>query len=212
MVCVASLILCAGAIIIGGLLQNSLPMIIFLFTIIGTTGIAILAPVLGELSAVVRTTGTGDGSARAYAMFNMAFSIGVLVGPVVCGVVYENFGFMYLSVAMASVLILAVPVAIVCLGGIEQKKLDLAFAKEEEDRKAVTRESLKKSKYNIEFDGVASEEPSTRWSPGEGAPAEKQAGHHGDDSEDDARGEKGLMGESRSGESAGQILKSARMD
>ncbi|KAK3812174.1 MAG: major facilitator superfamily domain-containing protein [Benniella sp.] len=211
-VCVVSLVLCAGSIIAGGLLQNSLPMIIFLFTIIGTTGIAILAPVLGELSAVVRTTGTGDGSARAYAMFNMAFSIGVLVGPVVCGIVYENFGFMYLSLAMASVLILAVPVAIVCLGELEQKKLDLALAKEEEDRKAMMRESLKKSKYNIEFDGVASEEPNMRWSPGEGAPPEKRTSNRGEYSEDDLRGEKGLMGESRRGESTGHILKSARMD
>ncbi|KAI8347931.1 major facilitator superfamily domain-containing protein [Mortierella sp. GBAus27b] len=221
-VCVVSLVLCAGAIIAGGLSQNSLPMIVSLFTIIGTTGIAILAPVLGELSAVVRTTGTGDGSARVYAMFNMAFSIGVLVGPVVCGIVYENFGFMYLSIAMASVLILAVPVALVCLGGLEQKKLDLALAKEEEEKRAATRDSLKRSKYNVEFDGESNEQEyhsdddevdsdgktRVRWSP-RATSMEKQLSD-GQSDDGDASSQRALVGKGR--EPSAQILKSARMD
>ncbi|KAF8929752.1 hypothetical protein BGZ52_001858 [Haplosporangium bisporale] len=115
---------------------------------IGITGTAILTPILGELSAVVRTTGSGDGFARAYAMFNMAFSIGVLVGPVICGIVYERLGFRAITCVMAGSLFIATPVVLLWIGGAEQKKRDLIKYKEDE---AFRRSQIPRSKYSLEF-------------------------------------------------------------
>ncbi|KAG0292664.1 hypothetical protein BGZ98_002503, partial [Dissophora globulifera] len=169
-ICLVSLVLCGGSIAVAGVFYpNNLTMIIVLFTVIGMTGTATLTPVLGELSAVVRTTGTGDGFARAYAMFNMAFSIGVLVGPVVCGIMYENFGFTALALTMAGVLLMGVPVVILCLGGSEQKKRDLAKYKEDEEKRATARQRFSRSKYSIEFANNMEENIGVKQSPGEDA-------------------------------------------
>ncbi|KAF8984453.1 hypothetical protein BGZ46_008008 [Entomortierella lignicola] len=143
-----SLILCGGAILGAGLSQYSLSMIILLFTITGTTGTAVLTPVLGELSAVVRMTGTGDGFARAYAMFNMAFSIGVLIGPVVCGIVYENYGFTALSLTMAGAMFAGAPISLYCLGGSAQKKRDLAKFKEDEKKVETLQQQWNRSNHD----------------------------------------------------------------
>ncbi|KAK3831062.1 MAG: major facilitator superfamily domain-containing protein [Linnemannia gamsii] len=201
--CVVAIILCGTAVILTGVYQNSLPMIIFLFTIIGTTGTAILTPVLGEISAVVRTTGAGDGFARAYAMFNMAFSIGVLVGPVVCGIVYERLGFRAICLTMSGSLFLSLPVAALWFGGVDQKSKDLQKYKEDEDRRRGTG-GLTRSKYSLEFQAGAVEEGmSGRFSPGEDSLVEKQVDGGGKD------GSKGLVGMRGSRE---DILKSARLD
>ncbi|KAG0368134.1 hypothetical protein BGX24_002942 [Mortierella sp. AD032] len=201
--CVVAIILCGTAVILTGVYKNSLPMIIFLFTIIGTTGTAILTPVLGEISAVVRTTGAGDGFARAYAMFNMAFSIGVLVGPVVCGIVYERLGFRAICLTMSGSLFLSLPVAALWFGGVDQKSKDLQKYKEDEDRRRGTG-GLTRSKYSLEFQAGAVEEGmSGRFSPGEDSLVEKQVDGGGKD------GSKGLVGMRGSRE---DILKSARLD
>ncbi|KAG0344341.1 hypothetical protein BG004_004554 [Podila humilis] len=147
-VCFLSLLLCGAGVLLTGIFQESLTMIILLFTVIGITGTAILTPILGELSAVVRTTGSGDGFARAYAMFNMAFSIGVLVGPVLCGVLYERFGFPAVTYASCGALFFAVPIVLLWIGGSDQKKRDLMKYKEDE---AFRRSQLPRSKYSLEF-------------------------------------------------------------
>ncbi|KAG0278642.1 hypothetical protein BGZ95_003498 [Linnemannia exigua] len=201
--CVIAIILCGTSVILTGVYQNSLSMIISLFTIIGTTGTAILTPVLGEISAVVRTTGTGDGFARAYAMFNMAFSIGVLVGPVVCGIVYERLGFRAICLTMSGSLFLSLPVAAFWFGGVDQKNKDLQKYKEDEARRRGTA-GLTRSKYSLEFQaGVEEEGMSGRFSPGEDSLVEKQVDGGGKD------GSKGLVGMRGSRE---DILKSARLD
>ncbi|KAG0330971.1 hypothetical protein BG000_011312 [Podila horticola] len=147
-VCLVSLLLCGTGVLATGIFQNSLTMIILLFTIVGITGTAILTPILGELSAVVRTTGSGDGFARAYAMFNMAFSIGVLIGPVICGIVYERFGFRAVTCVMAGTLFIATPVVLIWIGGAEQKQRDLIKFKEDE---AFRHSQIPRSKYSLEF-------------------------------------------------------------
>ncbi|KAF9383877.1 hypothetical protein CPB97_006157 [Podila verticillata] len=147
-VCFVSLLLCGAGVLATGMFQNSLTMIILLFAVVGITGTAILTPILGELSAVVRTTGSGDGFARAYAMFNMAFSIGVLVGPVICGIVYERLGFRAITCVMAGSLFIATPVVLLWIGGAEQKKQDLIKYKEDD---AFRRSRIPRSKYSLEF-------------------------------------------------------------
>ncbi|KAG0044214.1 hypothetical protein BGZ83_010545 [Gryganskiella cystojenkinii] len=153
-ICLISLIICGTCTALLGFAQNSLTMIILLFTFIGITGTSILTPVLGELSAVVRVTGQGDGFARAYAIFNMAFSFGVLVGPVVCGLVYENFGFKMTCFVMSGMLFLGIPVTVLWIGGLAQKKRDLAKYKEDEERRwgpGGRRPMMSRSKYSLEF-------------------------------------------------------------
>lgn len=207
--CVVSIILCGTSVILTGVYQNSLSMIILFFTIIGTTGTAILTPVLGEISAVVRTTGTGDGFARAYALFNMAFSIGVLVGPVICGIVYERLGFRAICLTMSGSLFLSLPVAAMWFGGVDQKNRDLAKYKEDEARRHGSGPGeLTRSKYSLEFQNMREEEegglPAVRFSPGEDSLMEKQ----GDGSEG-GKDNKGLVGMRGSRE---DVLKSARLD
>ncbi|KAF9315315.1 hypothetical protein BGZ91_005816 [Linnemannia elongata] len=199
--CVAAIILCGTSVILTGIYQQSL-------TMIGTTGTAILTPVLGEISAVVRTTGAGDGFARAYAMFNMAFSIGVLVGPVICGVVYERLGFRAICLTMSGSLFLSLPVAALWFGGVGQKQKDLQKYKEDEEaRRRGTSGGLTRSKYSLEFRTLSEEEeggvPSGRLSPGEESLVEKMGDGEGKD------GGKGLVGMRGSRE---DILKSARLD
>ncbi|KAF9951193.1 hypothetical protein BGZ72_007231 [Mortierella alpina] len=157
-VCLVSLTICAGAVVTASFARDSLPLMIVLFVLIGTAGTAILTPVLGELSAVVRTTGTGDGFARAYAMFNMAFSIGVLVGPVVCGIVYEHFGFQAICYTMSGVLLVAMPVVALWFGGAKQKREDIERYKEDEARRASALHAMKRSKYSVDFAVVSDEE------------------------------------------------------
>ncbi|KAF9351201.1 hypothetical protein BGX26_010750 [Mortierella sp. AD094] len=199
-ICTVSLVLCGGAIASAGLSQYSLEMIIFLFTVIGTTGTAVLTPVLGELSAVVRMTGSGDGFARAYAMFNMTFSIGVLVGPVVCGVVYERFGFTALSLTMAGAMFVGIPVAMSCLGGSEQKKRDLAKYKEDEERRANSLQQRSRSRHDAIVD---EEEAAMKLSPRGDDINEKQSKDNSEKGEG-----RGFVGMNRGDE----ILKTARLD
>ncbi|KAF9427301.1 hypothetical protein BGZ94_005157 [Podila epigama] len=148
LVCSISLVLCGAGVMAAGIFQNSLTMIIILFTFIGITGTAILTPILAELSAVVRSTGSGDGFARAYAMFNMAFSVGVLVGPVICGIVYEHFGFRAITFVMGGTLLFATPIVLLWIGGAEQRRKDLAKFKEDE---AFLRSQLPRSRYSLDF-------------------------------------------------------------
>ncbi|KAF9098424.1 hypothetical protein BGX29_007617 [Mortierella sp. GBA35] len=164
--CTIAIILCITSVVLTGVYQHSLSMIIFLFTIIGTTGTAILTPVLGEISAVVRSTGTGDGFAHAYAMFNMAFSIGVLIGPIICGIVYERLGFRAICFTMSGSLFLSLPVVVLWFGGRDQKNKDLQKYKEDEaSRRGTT--GLTRSKYSLEFQTGAEEEGLTvKFSPG----------------------------------------------
>lgn len=149
-----SLIVCGTCAATLGLLQNSLTMIVVIFTLLGVTGTSVLTPVLGELSAVVRITGQGDGFARAYAIFNMAFSIGVLVGPVASGLIYEHFGFQTMCFVMSGMLFLAVPATALWIGGLAQKKRDLAKYKEDEERRwgpGGQRPIMSRSKYSLDF-------------------------------------------------------------
>ena len=43
----------------------------------------------------------GDGYGRVYALFNVAYSCGMLLGPWIAGFTYDLLGFLYLMVAFA---------------------------------------------------------------------------------------------------------------
>ncbi|KAF9915155.1 hypothetical protein BX616_006801, partial [Lobosporangium transversale] len=217
-ICVISLFLCTGSIVLGGLVfKGSLAMAVVVFIVVGFTGTAVLTPVLGELSAVVRMTGAGDGFARAYAMFNMAFSLGIIVGPVACGMVYEHFGFTPLALTMAGFLGSAIPVGIICLGGAEEKRKDIAKYKEDQEkRNNQLHHNVKSSRYSFEFTNMNGEEKrmedeqslDIKLSPGENALIGKQSFEE----RGIGGGGSGLIGMSRGGGTREEILKTARME
>jgi MFS family permease len=87
--------------------------LIVLFALQGFTAFAFLTPALPEIAYVAQTEGTkmgGDsGTGRSYSVFNMAFGLGALVGPLIGGYAYGRIGFFYLCVVMGCLLFLCVP-------------------------------------------------------------------------------------------------------
>ncbi|KAF9978332.1 hypothetical protein BGZ73_002923 [Actinomortierella ambigua] len=134
-----ALVLCSVMALLMGLFQDSFPLTVLFFILIGTTGTAVLTPILSEIAAVVRNIGT-DSFTMAYGLFNMAFSIGVMVGPIVCGILYERFGFQTMTYAMIGALLAAAPVTLVGVGGQAQKRRDLAKCREDEEVRRAWRE------------------------------------------------------------------------
>ncbi|KAI8360378.1 major facilitator superfamily domain-containing protein, partial [Mortierella sp. GBAus27b] len=76
---------------------------------IGLSTSSFIAPILGEISAVVRRTGDKAAYARAFAIFNVAFSSGMLIGPILAGYVYEKHGFRWTCITTSCFLFAAVP-------------------------------------------------------------------------------------------------------
>ncbi|KAG0041866.1 hypothetical protein BGZ83_001205 [Gryganskiella cystojenkinii] len=100
-------------------------MILFLVGI-GATCATYITPVLGEISAVVRVTGDGDGFARAFALFNMTFSLGMVAGPLLGTVIYQETSFLWTCVLIGIVTILILPLVFMFMGGKTQKLKDQA--------------------------------------------------------------------------------------
>ncbi|ORZ15518.1 major facilitator superfamily domain-containing protein, partial [Lobosporangium transversale] len=92
---------CTIFVVLLGLPGNPLWAIVLLLTAIGSMFSIYLTPVLGEISAVVRTTGAGDGFARALACSNMCFSLGTALGSLLGTVVYEGASMIWTCVLIA---------------------------------------------------------------------------------------------------------------
>ncbi|KAF9175857.1 hypothetical protein BGX20_009977 [Mortierella sp. AD010] len=121
---VLGIVLCAVFVMLLGLPHNPLWAIILLLVFIGATGSMYITPVLGEISAVVRVTGEGDGFARAFAMFNMCFSIGMVAGPLLGSLVYQEGGMIRACALITIVMVLILPLAILFMGDKAQKLKD----------------------------------------------------------------------------------------
>lgn len=100
-------------------------MIVFLVGI-GATCATYITPVLGEISAVVRVTGDGDGFARAFALFNMTFSLGMVAGPLLGTVIYQETSLLWTCVLIGVVTVLLLPMVFLYMGGKKQKMKDQA--------------------------------------------------------------------------------------
>ncbi|KAF9209561.1 hypothetical protein BGZ49_003346 [Haplosporangium sp. Z 27] len=123
--------LCAVFVILLGLSHNPLWAIIILLVLIGTTCAFYITPVLGEITAVVRVTGDGDGFARAFAMFNMCFSLGMVAGPLLGSLVYQEGGMIWTCVLITIIAVLTLPPVFFFMGDKAQKLRDME--KYEED-------------------------------------------------------------------------------
>ncbi|KAF9426288.1 hypothetical protein BGZ76_002823 [Entomortierella beljakovae] len=124
MISFIAIALCAVFVVLLGLPNNPLWAIIVLLFLVGATCATYITPVLGEISAVVRVTGEGDGFARAYAMFNMCFSIGMVVGPILGALVYQKSEMIWTCVLVAAIGVIGLPVVLMYMGNKAQKLKD----------------------------------------------------------------------------------------
>ncbi|KAI8600569.1 major facilitator superfamily domain-containing protein [Dissophora ornata] len=90
----------------------------------GATCTIYITPVLGEISAVVRVTGEGDGFARAFALFNMCFSLGMVAGPLLGSLIYQETSMLWTCVLIGLVTVMMLPLVFLYMGGKAQKLLD----------------------------------------------------------------------------------------
>ncbi|KAF9421506.1 hypothetical protein BGZ94_008812 [Podila epigama] len=108
---------------------------------IGLSTSTFIAPILGEISAVVRRTGDKAAYARAFAIFNMAFSFGMLIGPIMAGYIFNKHGFKWNCITTACILFAFVPLMFFWMGDRKAKMEDIAmYEREEEERKRVLAE------------------------------------------------------------------------
>ncbi|RUS21766.1 major facilitator superfamily domain-containing protein [Endogone sp. FLAS-F59071] len=93
--------------------------LIVLLILIGGASAAFLTPVLAEIVVVVNAQGgrEGDGFARSYGIFNMAFSLGCLIGPIGAGVIYGEYNFFWVTFMIAMLIITIVPGVYLYTGG-----------------------------------------------------------------------------------------------
>ncbi|KAI9275278.1 major facilitator superfamily domain-containing protein [Helicostylum pulchrum] len=115
-VCITTMPLCALFMILMGTQNQDSPggvaPLIVLFALQGFTAFAFLTPALPEIAHVAQVEGgkVGDsGTGRSFSIFNMAFGVGALIGPLLGGFLYGEIGFFYLCVVMACFLIICVP-------------------------------------------------------------------------------------------------------
>ncbi|RUS23397.1 major facilitator superfamily domain-containing protein [Jimgerdemannia flammicorona] len=78
--------------------------------VFGLASSMITTPLLPEMGEVVHELG-GGAYATVYALYNMAYSIGMLVGPVIAGLLIDKVGFLGEMCAFTACLLAAAPVA-----------------------------------------------------------------------------------------------------
>ncbi|KAI9594177.1 major facilitator superfamily domain-containing protein [Syncephalis fuscata] len=74
----------------------------------GFTAAIAMTPVLPDMANHVTVRG-GGAYAQVFALWNMAYSLGMLVGPVISGLVMEQYGFLYNMVIFAVMLLSTAP-------------------------------------------------------------------------------------------------------
>ena len=97
----------------------------------------VTVPSLGEISYISKDHGNGR-YAQAYALFNIAFSGGFLIGPLWGGLVTESGGWKIMVISLAGLAISSLPPILLWTGGkFDWKKL---YKLKQTDRKSPKRE------------------------------------------------------------------------
>ncbi|CAO3569953.1 unnamed protein product [Mortierella alpina] len=139
--CSTAVFMCGCFMLILSIENKPLWGIVLTLVAIGLSTSSFIAPVLGEISAVVRRTGDKAAYARAFAIFNMSFSFGMLIGPIMAGYIYEKHGFRWNNITTACILFAFVPLLVFGMGDRKAKLEDVAmYEREEEERKRMLRE------------------------------------------------------------------------
>lgn len=117
-------LLSAVAIILAGIPSKStaggiVPLVI-LIVIFGFSMVAAMTPVQSEIACTVRSHNEGDGDdgmSRSYSLFNIAYAVGGIAGPLISGYLYSVIGFFWLCVTMGCTLLLFAPYVFISVGG-----------------------------------------------------------------------------------------------
>ncbi|KAI9261164.1 major facilitator superfamily domain-containing protein [Sporodiniella umbellata] len=79
-----------------------------------------MTPVLAEIGYIIdgqNSDGTDDGQSKGYALINIAFAGGGIVGPLLGGYLYSKIGFFYLCIVMGCSLFICSPYIFYFVGG-----------------------------------------------------------------------------------------------
>ncbi|KAF9975581.1 hypothetical protein BGZ73_000697 [Actinomortierella ambigua] len=115
---------CAVVSVVMGVPNLPLWAIIVCLALLGGCSASYLTPVLGEISAVVRVTGDGDGFARAFGLFNAVFSLGMVAGPLLGAFVYERTNMLWTMVMIGAITLAPIPPVVLFMANKKQKLLD----------------------------------------------------------------------------------------
>lgn len=123
-VCFTNLLICAISMFVIGIPSSTtaggiVPLIV-IFAIQGFTAFAFITPVLSEMAYVVQSQnpeGGDSGQGMSYALFNIAFALGGLVGPLAGGYLFSAVGFFNMCIIVGCFLLLCVPYVYVFTGG-----------------------------------------------------------------------------------------------
>jgi MFS family permease len=142
-VCFTNLLVCAISMFVIGIPSSStaggiIPLIV-VFAIQGFTAFAFITPAVSEMAYVVQSLnpeGSDSGQGMSYALFNIAFALGGLVGPLCGGYLFAAVGFFYMCVIIGCFLLLCVPYIYLFTGGRGK------FIVRPQDKKAATIDNL----------------------------------------------------------------------
>ncbi|OZJ03935.1 hypothetical protein BZG36_02931 [Bifiguratus adelaidae] len=95
--------------------QTGIIPLVFILIVNGFFSSFVITPVLAEISHVVLATGAVNGD--GYAIFNIAFSVGLVIGPIVGGVAFNNIGFFWTTIILGLITIVMVPPVGLWCGG-----------------------------------------------------------------------------------------------
>ncbi|KAF9922763.1 hypothetical protein FBU30_007112 [Linnemannia zychae] len=141
--CSTAVVCCACFMLILSIENKPLWGIVLNLVGIGLSTSSFISPILGEISAVVRRTGDPAAYARAFAIFNMAFSFGMLIGPIIAGYIYQHHGFKWNCITTACILFFFVPIMMLWMGNRQQKKEDVALYEHEEEERQMMLADIK---------------------------------------------------------------------
>jgi MFS family permease len=100
--------------------SSTIAPLIVILVLEGFFGSAVLSPILSEIAAVValenKEDGESDGFAKSYAVFNIAFAGGMLIGPLMGGYIYSSIGFFWLNIILGLLLVVCIPIVWLWVG------------------------------------------------------------------------------------------------
>jgi MFS family permease len=116
-------LLCAASTMLLGIpnknTRGGIAPLIVILAVSAFSSSACLTPVVPEIAHVVRSQNEDDGDdgmGRSYGMFNIAFALGGVVGPLLGGYIYSAIGFFWLFIIMGGTYLISAPFVFYFIG------------------------------------------------------------------------------------------------
>lgn len=147
-VCCASLFVSAISMFLIGIPSRNtaggiIPLIV-LFAFLGLSASSFVSPSLSQIAYIVKSLnseGGDSGQGMSYALFNISFALGALVGPLMGGFLYSSVGFFKMCIIGGCFIMGCIPYIYVFIGEIGK------FISRPEDRK-INKNKVDKEKQN----------------------------------------------------------------